>query len=65
MSSSCIVYLVLRWSGEAKNLLPEEHSEIGWFRWEEAQKLPLAHPGYLPLFTNMQRGLGATYGASA
>jgi len=47
------VYLVTGWIGTPKNLSPDEHSELGWFRIEEALRLELAHPQYPELLKNM------------
>jgi hypothetical protein len=44
------IYLVTRWRGEPRNLLPEEHETVAWFAVEQACGLQLAHPGYPALF---------------
>jgi 8-oxo-dGTP diphosphatase len=42
----CRLYVVTDWSGTPENRHPEEHSEIQWFRFEEALSLDLAAPEY-------------------
>lgn len=39
-------YLVTAYDGAAQNMQPEEHSVVEWFEFEEAMKLPFAHPLY-------------------
>jgi 8-oxo-dGTP diphosphatase len=44
------LYAVTDWSGEPRNLLPEEHDEIAWFSVEDACRLDLADESYPELF---------------
>lgn len=39
-------YLVTAYAGELRNLQPEEHARVEWFEFDEAVKLPFAHPLY-------------------
>ena len=47
------VYLVTEWTGVARNLLPDEHSQLEWFEIEEACHLQLAYHGYPRLFRSL------------
>jgi 8-oxo-dGTP diphosphatase len=42
----CHLYLVTEWNGTPTNRQPQEHSEIGWFRFGEVSHLELAAPEY-------------------
>lgn len=42
-------YLVTNWENEPQNLQTEEHEIVEWFEFEEAIKLPFAHPKYVEL----------------
>ena len=53
------IYLVTDWVGTPRNLSPNEHSELAWFRIREAMKLELAHPQYPELFKGIRPALGA------
>jgi hypothetical protein len=44
------LYLVTSWTGTPVNMQPEEHSTIGWFSVEEANRLALADAMYPALF---------------
>jgi 8-oxo-dGTP diphosphatase len=44
------LYAVTAWSGEPRNLLPEEHDEIAWFSVDAACRLDLADESYPELF---------------
>jgi 8-oxo-dGTP diphosphatase len=44
------LYLVTSWTGTPVNRQPEEHSTIGWFSVEEANRLALADAMYPGLF---------------
>ena len=44
------LYLVTSWTGNPVNRQPEEHSTIGWFSVEEANRLALADAMYPALF---------------
>lgn len=44
------LFLVTAWRGIPFNRQPEEHSLIHWFSLSEANRLPLAEPGYPMLF---------------
>jgi hypothetical protein len=44
------IYLVTRWHGEPRNLLPEEHETVAWYAVKQASGLHLAHQGYPTLF---------------
>lgn len=39
-------YLVTAYAGEPRNLQPDEHARVEWFEFDEALKLPFAHPLY-------------------
>jgi 8-oxo-dGTP diphosphatase len=43
------VFLVTGWTGNEAQLLGDEHSELGWFTWEQVEKLDIALNGYLPI----------------
>lgn len=47
------LYAVTAWIGTPRNLLPEEHDEIGWFTIADACRLALAHPAYPALFRRL------------
>ncbi len=40
------LFVVTAWTGVPGNRSPEEHSEVLWFRVEDACRLTLAHPAY-------------------
>lgn len=40
------IYLVTAYAGEPRNLQPDEHARVEWFTFDEAVKLPFAHPLY-------------------
>lgn len=44
------VFLVTAWSGEPRNLQPDEHDAIAWISGDDAARLLLAHAGYPALF---------------
>lgn len=44
------LFLVTRWCGEPRNLLPDEHDMLGWFTLEDTTGLTLAHPDYSVVF---------------
>jgi mutator protein MutT len=44
------LFLVTQWSGEPRNLLPDEHDAVAWFTVDDAAKLTLAHAEYPRLF---------------
>ena len=46
-------YVVSAWRGAPANLQPEEHSEIAWHSFEQAQKLPLAYHEYADWFARL------------
>ena len=48
------IYLVTEWSGEPENLQPEEHEIVRWFDFDEAIKLPFAHPLYAETIKQIQ-----------
>jgi 8-oxo-dGTP diphosphatase len=47
------IYLVTSWNGSPENL-SQEHSELKWFKIEDAKKLELAHLKYPGLFENIK-----------
>ena len=47
------IYKVLDWLGEPRNILQNEHSEIRWFKIEDALNLDLALPKYCKLFEEL------------
>ena len=47
------IYSVRTWDGEVRNLDPEEHDKLGWFREADLRDLKLAHPRYLSLLSNL------------
>jgi len=49
---TCHFYVVTDWSGTPKNMAPQEHSDISWYRFEEVTQLELAHPVYIRIFQN-------------
>ena len=49
------VFLVTDWTGEPRNLQPDEHSELAWFHTGEACGLDLALSGYRELFESLAR----------
>lgn len=49
------VFLVTAWTGELRNLQPEEHDAIAWVTEDEAAGLTLAHAGYPALFRDALR----------
>ncbi len=51
------VFLVTSWTGEPRNLLPNEHSELGWFTIDEASKLNLALSQYSKLFKSIEKNV--------
>lgn len=51
------VYLVTAWEGVPQNLQPQEHAFIEWFSFEQAVKLPFAHPLYAELITRFSEEL--------
>ncbi len=44
------VFLVTRWDGDPRNLLPGEHDAVAWFTVDDAATLTLAHAEYPRLF---------------
>ncbi|HEU4781893.1 MAG TPA: NUDIX domain-containing protein [Ktedonobacterales bacterium] len=44
------LFLVTRWEGKPRNLLPEEHDAVAWFTVDDAAALTLAHADYPVLF---------------
>lgn len=44
------IWLLDEWEGEPRNLQPEEHDALGWFRQDQMAALPLAHSDYVGLF---------------
>lgn len=49
------IYLVTGWEGMPQNLQPEEHARVEWFAFDEALKLPFAHPLYAELIERFSR----------
>jgi 8-oxo-dGTP diphosphatase len=49
----CRLYVVTEWEGTPANEQPHEHSEIRWFRFEEARHLELAAPEYVRILRNV------------
>ena len=47
------LFAVTGWLGTPRNLLPEEHDEVGWFTMDGACRLALAHPAYPELFRRL------------
>ena len=39
-------YLVTAYAGDPRNLQPDEHARVEWFEFDEAVKMPFAHPLY-------------------
>ncbi|MBI4197747.1 MAG: RecX family transcriptional regulator [Chloroflexi bacterium] len=58
----CYVYAVMTWSGSARNLQEDEHSELAWVEVDEVKSLDLAVPSYAVLFQTIGRipSLGTT-----
>jgi 8-oxo-dGTP diphosphatase len=50
------MYLVTKWHGVPRNLCEEEHSELGWVRVDEIDRLELAVPSDVTLLRSI-RGL--------
>lgn len=50
--------LVRDWSGEVRNLAPDEHDELRWVSVEEAVELDLADPAYPDLLRSLPDVLG-------
>lgn len=44
------MFLVTKWCGEPRNLLPDEHEALEWFTLEDTTRLLLAHADYPRLF---------------
>ena len=49
------VFAISKWIGTATNRQAEEHSEIGWFSFRDAERLELAHPRYPVLIARIER----------
>lgn len=49
------IYLVTAFDGEPNNLQPEEHSVIGWFKFEQAINLPFLHPLYTKIIKDFSK----------
>jgi 8-oxo-dGTP pyrophosphatase MutT (NUDIX family) len=47
------LFVVTKWSGVGPLARGDEHSDIRWFRIEEAVRLNLAHPGYADLLRSL------------
>ena len=47
------IYLVTKWSGTPQNIADNEHSEVRWFRIQEALNLELALPTYPEIFKSL------------
>ena len=43
------IYAVSGWTGKEAQLLGDEHSELGWFSWEQVRDLAIALEGYRPI----------------
>jgi 8-oxo-dGTP diphosphatase len=50
------IYSVRTWDGSVRNLDPEEHDGLGWFREADLRDLKLADPRYLSLLSNLLGG---------
>lgn len=46
-------FLVTRWSGEPRNLAPDEHDDLRWFDASQITELPLADPAYAPVLARL------------
>jgi hypothetical protein len=44
------LFVVTRWRGKPRNLLPDEHEGLAWFTLEDTTRLTLAHAEYPRLF---------------
>jgi mutator protein MutT len=51
----CRLYVVTEWRGTPSNLQPQEHTRIGWFRFEDALKLDLAASEYRRIIESLHR----------
>jgi mutator protein MutT len=51
----CRLFAVTHWTGTPENQQPQEHSEIRWFRFEEAKRLDLAAPEYVRIIEDVGR----------
>ena len=49
------LYLVTGYKGAPRNLQTEEHFSVEWFGFEEALKLPFAHPLYAELIARFAK----------
>jgi 8-oxo-dGTP diphosphatase len=63
------IWCVSSWVGEPSNAAPDEHDEIGWFRYTEARTLTLADAHYPALIaralaTNFREDRGPRRGPS-
>lgn len=47
------VYAVTRWTGENAQLLGDEHSELGWFTWEQVEGMDVALESYRPIIKQL------------
>lgn len=43
------IWRVAAWTGEVRNLSPDEHDRLGWHTADDLRALPLAATEYLPL----------------
>ena len=48
------LYLVSAFDGDPQNLQPEEHASVEWFEFEEAKKMPFAHPLYIEIIERIK-----------
>jgi 8-oxo-dGTP diphosphatase len=54
------LFAVLEWQGVPVNRCPDEHAEIGWFRAEQLQTLPLASDSYPAIVAEVIARYGST-----
>jgi len=52
------LWVLERWTGEPRNLAPEEHDEIRWVTRAELPALRLAHPAYPELLDELTAHAG-------
>jgi 8-oxo-dGTP pyrophosphatase MutT (NUDIX family) len=49
------VYAVTGWTGKDAQLLGDEHSELGWFSWEQVKGMDVALVGYRAIIEQLLR----------
>jgi 8-oxo-dGTP diphosphatase len=52
----CYIYLVTKWTGEPRNLSPDEHAELLWVKFSEVERLDPIIPDLIGLLRSAYEG---------